>query len=159
MRIMDMSETDEEEILRRSLPAETYYKQWIEDTWDRNKYLRGGLFYTNSRMLELMDAKEDYYIQWKMKTIKIKNAKYEAYCKRFEKYGEKEADNHTWEAFQERRNEKLAGDKADKLWQLEEAMDRHPEWTNKQLMEHLDISLSTLHRLKRSMKKQTSSNN
>jgi len=156
--IMDMTETSEEEILRRSLPAETYYKQWIEDTWDRNKYLRGGLFYTNARMLELMDAKEDYYIQWKMKTIKIKNAKYEAARKRFEKYGEEEAIKHTWEAFQERRNEKLTSAKADKLWQLEEALDRHPGWTNKQLMEHLDISLSTLHRLKRSIKKQTTIN-
>jgi len=146
---MDMTETTEEEILRRSNPAETYYKQWIEDNWDRAKYLRGGLFYTNSRMLDLMDAKEDYYLQWKMKTIKIKNAKYEAARKRFEKFGEGEADKHTWEAYQERRNSKLAEEKKDKHWQLREAMKRLPDATQKELANYLGVSQKTISKWKR----------
>lgn len=109
--IMDMTETTVEEILRRSEGAETYYEDWVNDTWDKNKYMRGGLFYTNARMLELMNIKEDYYLQWKMKTIKIKNKKYDAARKRFEKFAEEEAEKHTWEAYQERRNEKLAEQK------------------------------------------------
>lgn len=145
---MDLKETSEEEILRRSEPAERFYFEWIEDTWDRTKYMRGGLFYTNARMLELMDIKEDYYVQWQMKTIKIKNNKYEAARKRFEKYSEKEAENHTWEAFQERRNEKLAKEKEDKLWQLKEAMKRHPNATQKELAKYLGVSQKTISKWK-----------
>lgn len=44
------------------------------------------------RMLELMEIQEDHYLQWKMKTIKIKSQKYEAARKRFAKYGVEEAD-------------------------------------------------------------------
>ncbi|XIH11277.1 hypothetical protein C1N87_33305 (plasmid) [Priestia aryabhattai] len=150
---MDMTETTEKEILRRSKPAETYYKEWIEDTWDRVKYLRGGLFYTNARMLELMNIKEDYYVQWKMKTIKVKNNKYEAARKRFEKYSEEEAANHTWEAYQERRNEKITEEKEDKLWMLKKALEKHSDWNNKQLAEHLSISLATLKRWKSELNK------
>lgn len=83
--IMDMSETSEDEILRRSELAEKYYADWKNDSWDKERYLRGGLFYTNARMLDLMNIKDDYYAQWKMKTIKIKNKKYDAARKRFER--------------------------------------------------------------------------
>jgi len=82
--IMDMTETTTEEILRRSEGAETYFEDWVNNTWDKNKYMRGGLFYTNARMLDLMNIKEDYYLQWKMKTIKIKNKKYDTARKHFE---------------------------------------------------------------------------
>ncbi|MGF7536548.1 helix-turn-helix domain-containing protein [Bacillus mexicanus] len=149
--ILDLTETSEEEILRRSKPAEDFYFDWVSDTWDRNKYIRGGLFYTNARMLELMDIKEDYYVQWKMKTIKIKNNKYEAARKRFEKYSEEEAEKHTWEAYQERRNEKLAEQKEDKLWQLKEAMRRHPNATQKELAKYLGFNQSTISRLKKQL--------
>jgi len=148
---MDMTETNEQEILRRSKPAETYYKEWIEDTWDRTKYLRGGLFYTNARMLELMNIKEDYYVQWKMKTIKIKNNKYEAARKRFEKYSEEEAANHTWEAYQERRNSKLAEEKKDKHWRLKEAMELMPNATQKELANYLKVSQKTISKWKKEM--------
>jgi len=148
---MDMTETNEQEILRRSKPAETYYKEWIEDTWDRVKYLRGGLFYTNARMLELMNIKEDYYVQWKMKTIKVKNNKYEAARKRFEKFGEKEAENHTWEAYQEREKEKNAVIVDDRLWELTLAMERHPGLSNRKLAKHLGISESYVRKLKKQL--------
>ena len=149
---MDLADTSEEEILRRSETAEKYYDEWINDTWNKEVYLRGGLFYTNARMLELMEIKEDYYVQWQMKTIKIKNNKYEAARKRFEKFGEEEAEQHTWEAYQERRNEKLAEEKEDKLWQLKKTLENHPDWTNRQLMEHLKWSESTLKRYKRQLR-------
>lgn len=145
---MDMTETNEQEILRRSKPAETYYKEWVEDTWDRVKYLRGGLFYTNARMLELMNIKEDYYVQWKMKTIKVKNNKYEAARKRFEKYSEEEAANHTWEAYQERRNANINEKKQDDLWELRQAIERHPEASLRKLAEYLGWGKNKVSRLK-----------
>ncbi|BCC56681.1 TPA: hypothetical protein QC443_005565 [Bacillus cereus] len=98
--IMDMTDTNEEEILRRSEPSERYYDEWVNDTWDKNKYMRGGLFYTNSRMLELMNIKEDYYMQWKMNTIKVKTKKYDSERKRFERVekGQTKITNETLEA-------------------------------------------------------------
>jgi len=149
--IMDMTETTVEEILRRSEGAQKYYEDWVNDTWDKNKYMRGGLFYTNARMLDLMNIKDDYFIQWKMKTIKIKNKAYEAARKRFEKFAEEEAEKHTWEAYQERRNEKLAEQKEDKLWQLKEAMKRMPNATQKELAKYLGFNQSTISRLKKQL--------
>ncbi|BCC56673.1 winged helix-turn-helix domain-containing protein [Bacillus cereus] len=146
--IMDMTETTVEEILRRSEPSERYYDEWVNDTWDKNKYMRGGLFYTNARMLDLMNIKEDYEMQWKMKTIKIVNKKYTAARKRFEKFGVKEADNHTWEAYQERRNEEIEVKKDDKLEQLKEAIKKHPEASQRKLAKILGWSVGTVNNYK-----------
>lgn len=44
------------------------------------------------------------------------------------------------EEYDKQRNEQ----KEDKLWQLEQVMKRHPEWTNKQLVDHLGWSLRTV---------------
>ncbi len=152
-KIIDLTETSQDEILRRSKSADKYYDEWINDTWNREKYLRGGLFYTNARMLEIMDIKEDYYVQWRMKTIKILNKKYDAARKRFEKYqDEEEANKHTWEGYQNRRNEKIAVEKEDKLWQLKKTLENHPDWTNAQIMDHLKWSESTVKRYKRLLK-------
>lgn len=106
--IMDMTETTEEEIVRRSAGAEKYYDEWVNDTWDKSKYKRGGLFYTNLRMLELMNIKEDYYIQWKMKTIKFCNNKYEAARKRFERLASGQVKGTMAEYNQERTDTKQA---------------------------------------------------
>ena len=143
---MDMTDTSETEILRRSQLAEKYYADWLNDTWDKEKYFRGGLFYTNARMLELMNIKSDYYIQWKMKTIKIKNKAYEAARKRFEKFGEEDAEQHTWEAYQERRKQKFNEEGEDKLWQLKQALERQPNASQRQLAKHLGWSVSTVNK-------------
>lgn len=148
---MDMTETSVDEVLRRSSPAERYYKEWINDTWDRDKYVRGGLFYTNRRILELMNIEDDYYMQWQMKTIKIRDNKYEAARKRFEKFGAEESEKHTWEAYQERRNAKLTEEKEDKLWLLEKAIERHPEATQKELAKLLGWSQKTVSKWKNKM--------
>lgn len=118
--IMDMTDTSVEEILRRSQPAERFYEEWINNTWDKDKYSRGGLFYTNKRMLELMNIQEDYYVQWKMKTIKIKNNKYDAARKRFERLekGETKLTNEMLEkAIREviKENPKLGAEKVANL--------------------------------------------
>lgn len=147
---MNMEETSEQEILRRSGLAENYYDDWVNDTWNRDKYVQGGLFYTNRRMLELMDIKDDYYIQWKMKTIKIKDKKYDSARKRFEKFGG-EADEHTWKAYQKRRNEKLLEEKEDKLWLLQKAMEKHPNATQRELSKVLGFNQSTISRLMKKM--------
>lgn len=150
--IMDLSETSEDEIIRRSVtPAIKYYEDWVNKTWDQEKYVQGGLFYKNQTMIELMGIKDDYYIQWKMKTIKIKNKAYEAARKRFEKFGVEEAENHTWESYQERRNEKLAEEKEDKLWLLQKALEKSPKATQKELAQMLGVNQSTISRLKKSI--------
>jgi hypothetical protein len=149
---MDMSDTSVDEILRRSKTAEKYYEDWKNGTWDKDKYFRGGLFYTNARMLELMDIIDDYYIQWKMNTIKFKNKEYEAARKRFEKSkSEEEANERTWNAYQVRRNTKIAEDKEDKLWSLKETMRSHPEWTNEQLAKHFKVTPKTIQRWKKQL--------
>lgn len=152
LSIMDLTETSEDEITRRSFQtAITYYEDWVNGTWDKEKYLQGGLFYRNKTMVNMMGIETDYYIQWKMKTIKIKNKAYEAARKRFEKYGEKEANNHTWEAYQERRTKKFAIEKESNLGLLQKAIERHPDWNNKQLAEHLNVSDKTIQRWKKSL--------
>ena len=82
---MDMTDTFEDEILGRSEVAERYYDEWVTDTWDKKKYQRGGLFYTNKRMLEIMKITDDYEMQWKLQTIKIVNKKYESERKKMER--------------------------------------------------------------------------
>lgn len=141
--IMDMTETTVEEILRRSEGAERYFDDWVNDTWDKNKYMRGGLFYTNARMLDLMNIKEDYYVQWKMKTIKIKNKKYDAARKRFERLAKGQVKG-TMEQYNEQRKEA----KEDKLWQLKEAIKRHPNASQRQLAKYLGWSVGTVNTYK-----------
>ncbi|MBY0213874.1 hypothetical protein, partial [Priestia aryabhattai] len=78
--IPDKSETSLEEIVRRGHNyAVEKYNDWVNDTWDRTEYVQGGLFYNTRRLLELMGIKEAYDIQYKLKTIKIRNKEYEAY--------------------------------------------------------------------------------
>ena len=79
-----------------------------------------------------------------MKTIKIKNKAYEAARKRFEKFGEEKADQHTWGAYQERRNNKLAEEKKDKIWMLQKALERHPDWTHEHLAARFEVSTKTI---------------
>jgi hypothetical protein len=141
----DQNETSLEEVLRRGYDkAVDYYNDWVNDTWDKKKYVQGGLFFNNARLLEIMGIQTAYDIQYKMKTIKIRNKPYEAYKKRIEKFGENEADKHTWEAYQERRNKKLAVEKEDKLWQLKELMKKNPKAKKKQLAEMLGVTDRTL---------------
>ncbi|GCF72256.1 hypothetical protein BC2903_60750 [Bacillus cereus] len=146
--IMDMTETSEEEILRRSKTAEGFYNEWINDTWNKEKYFRGGLFYTNSRMLELMDIKEDYYIQWKMKTIKVKTNKYESERKRFERL-EKGQTKGTMEEYQERRKEA----KNDKTERLKEVLEENPKATIRELAEKTGMSKTTVGRILKELRK------
>lgn len=103
---MNMIETSEEEILRRSALAERYYNEWINDTWDRNKYVQGGLFYSNATLIDILKIENDYYIQWKMKTIKIKSKEYEAARKHYERL-EKGQIQGTMEEYNELRNNKV----------------------------------------------------
>lgn len=148
----DQSETDLEEIVRRGYDeAVKKYNDWVNDTWDRETYVQGGLFYTNKRLLEIMGISKAYDIQLKLSTIKIRNKEYEAYRKRVEKYGEEEAENHTWEAYQQRRNTKLAEQGDVFLWQLQKAIERHPEWTHDQLAKHLGVTSKTIQRWKKKL--------
>lgn len=144
----DQNETTLEEILRRGYQyAVEKYNEWVTGTWDRKKYVFGGLFYNNKRLLELLGITKAYDVQLKLKTIKIRNKEYEAYKWRVQKYGEEEAENHTWEKEVERRKEKGREKTEDKLWQLEQAIKRHPEFNKTQLAEHLGISRNHLYRL------------
>ncbi|MDA1824072.1 MULTISPECIES: winged helix-turn-helix domain-containing protein [unclassified Bacillus cereus group] len=177
MGIMDMSDTSEEELLRRSLPAEEYYEKWQNGTWDSEKYVQGGLFYKNRTMLQLMKIEKDYEIQLKMKTIKARTHKYkaeakklkeaertgkdskidedikaaikesqnyDAFRKRVEKFGIEKQSEHTWEAFQERRAQLLEENEDNKSWQLQKALERHPELSQRKLAKHLGWSLPTV---------------
>jgi hypothetical protein len=141
---MNMDETSEDEILRRSRLAERYYKQWVNDSWDRNKYVRGGLFYTNARMLELMNIKEDYYLQWQMKTIKIKNKEYEAARKRFERLAKGETKG-SMEQYNERRKK----DVESKIDELRASLEENPKLKNNQLAEMLGVHRNTISKLKK----------
>jgi len=142
--IMDMTETTEKEILRRSAPSEKHYEEWVTDTWDRDKYLRGGLFYTNARMLDLMEIKEDYYMQWKLKTIKIKHKKYEAARKRFERLASGQVKG-TMEEYNKQRTEQ----KEDKLWLLQKAMEQYPKASNYKLAKITGLSEGYVRKLKK----------
>lgn len=143
---MDMTDTSVAEILRRSQPAETYYEEWLNDTWDKKKYVRGGLFYTNKRILELMDIQDDYYLQWKMKTIKIKNKKYEAARKHFERL-EKGQIKGSMQDYNERR----ADQKEDKLEQLRQLLAENPKMKQKELAEKLEITQPRVSQLKKQL--------
>ncbi|MGR5920994.1 hypothetical protein ACT7DD_15110 [Bacillus paranthracis] len=153
--IMDTRDTDEEELLRRSELAEEYYKKWENDTWDKEKYVQGGLFYRNLTMLELMQIKDDYEMQMSMKTIKARthkykdfekmkhsmteeeinhaeiaieeSKKYDAARKRVLKYGVEKAENHTWDKEVERRK----APKEAKLEQLRKIQEENPKLKNK----------------------------
>lgn len=74
-----------EEMEERSDMAQKYYDDWVNDKWDKSKYKQGGLFYKNATLLDELGIRDNYYIQWKMNTIKIKNKPYEAARKRFER--------------------------------------------------------------------------
>ncbi|GAB6771952.1 hypothetical protein [Bacillus cereus] len=145
--IMDMTETNEEEILRRSEPSERYYDEWINDTWDKNKYMRGGLFYTNARMLELMNIKEDYYMQWKMHTIKVKTKKYDSERKRFERL-EKGQTKGTMENYNQERKQKTGG----QLELLKQLLEENPKMKRQELAEKLGVSVHRIDKLKKQLK-------
>ncbi|MDA2158620.1 hypothetical protein ACQVT2_28020 [Bacillus paranthracis] len=186
VKLMDLTETNANEIIRRSEPAEKYFNEWVQDTWDKTKYMRGGLFYTNKKMLEIMRIEKDYEIQWKMKTIKSRTHKYkeeikklkaakeqgkeiqldkevqeaieasrryDAYRKRVENHGLKEADNHTWEAYQERRNELLEAKKDDDLTKLEQAIKELGQVSIRKLAEYLGWGKNKVARLKKEIGK------
>lgn len=184
IKLMDLSDTDENELMNRSDLAEKYYDEWINNTWDKEKYVRGGLFYTNKTMLELMKIEKDYEIQWKMKTIKSRTHKYkketkklreaektgkdskldkevieaieasrayDAYRKRVENYGVIEADNHTWEAYQERRKEVWEETTDNRLTELEKALEENPGIKNGELAKLMGISIPYVKKLKRKL--------
>lgn len=186
VKLMDLTETNANEIIRRSEPAEKYFNEWVQDTWDKTKYMRGGLFYTNKKMLEIMRIEKDYAIQWKMKTIKSRTHKYkeeikklkaakeqgkeiqldkevqeaieasrryDAYRKRVENHGLNEADNHTWEAYQEKRNQILAEKKNDDASKLEEVMKQYPNATQRELANQLGWSAAKVNRIKKKIGK------
>jgi len=144
---MVMEETSEDDILRRSNLAEQYYDEWVNDTWNREKYVRGGLFYTNRRMLELMDVKEDYYMQWKLKTIKIKDNKYEAKRKHFERLEKGQIHSNMNEYNKVRKIKKY-----DKIQMLEETIESSPDATNKELAYKLALSVPYIKKLKQELK-------
>lgn len=155
MSIMDLTDTDETELLRRSAPAEEYYKKWKKGTWDKEKYVQGGLFYRNLTMLELMKIKDDYEIQMEMKTIKARthkykdfekmkhtmteeevnfaenaieeSKKYEAARKRIERHSVETAEKHTWDKELERRK----APKEAKLEQLRRIQEENPKLKDK----------------------------
>lgn len=144
---MVMDETTEHEILMRSELAEKYYIEWINDTWNRDVYIRGGLFYTNRRMLELMNAKEDYYLQWKMKTIKIKNHKYEAKRKHYERLEKGQIQGNMQQYNLRRKQQRVESSSL-----LQQMIENYPQATNKELAEKLNMSSSTVKRLKKEFK-------
>lgn len=47
------------EMVRRSRTAERYYKEKMEGTWDKKKYKRGGLFYTNKTLIKELELSID----------------------------------------------------------------------------------------------------
>lgn len=142
--ILDMSDTTEEELLRRSKTAERFYKEWKEDTWDRVKYHRGGLFYTNKNMLEIMKCTDDYEIQWKMKTIKLKTAKYEAERKRLERIRDGKIKGSM-----EEYNQKRVANKEEKLIQLKQLLKENPKAKQKELADILGVSTRYIRELKK----------
>ena len=145
--ILDMSNTTEEELLRRSEPAERFYKDWKDDTWDRNKYVRGGLFYKNQTMLEIMGCIDDYELQWKMKTIKIKTTKYEAARKRFERIRDGKVKGTIRDY-----NERRSIEKSNKLEQLKVHLEENPKIKRKELASKLGVSVFRVDQLKRELK-------
>lgn len=170
--LMNLTETNEKELLERSEPAERYYQEWKEGTWDKERYVQGGLFYRNLTMLELMKIKDDYEMQLSMKTIKARthkyknfekmkhtmteeevdyaenaieeSKKYDAARKRVEKFGVEEADNHTWDKELERRQDS----KESKLEQLRKIQKENPKLKNKvKIAKELGIGRTHLYNL------------
>src|SRR5699024_2335630 len=54
-----------------------YYQDWMDNTWDKSKYLQGGLFYTNQKLVELLGIEDDYNMQTLLKSIKIRDKEYD----------------------------------------------------------------------------------
>ncbi|WP_448163654.1 hypothetical protein [Bacillus mobilis] len=185
-KVLDMTDTTEDELMRRSEKAEEYYDEWKNDTWDKDKYVQGGLFYKNRTMLSLMKIEKDFEIQWKMKTIKARTHKYkeeakklkaaektgkkvkidkevqeaikasqeyDAYRKRVEAHGLEKEQEHTWQAYQEKRNKILAEKKDENVVKLEEAMKELGQVSLRQLAEHLGWSKDKVSRLKKKIGK------
>ncbi|GEN35951.1 hypothetical protein [Aneurinibacillus danicus] len=142
--ILDLADTSEEEILRRSKPAERFYEEWQNDTWNRERYTQGGLFYSNRRLLELMGIQDDYEMQVKLKTIKIRNKAYEAAKKRLEREAK---GMGTIDQYHARR----VAEKESKLQQLRIAMETHPHATRRQLADLLGITPPRVTQLKKEL--------
>jgi hypothetical protein len=145
----EQDDTTLDEIVRRGYDqAVEKYNDWVNDSWNKETYVQGGLFYNTKRLLELMEITEDYEMQYRFKTIKIRNKAYEAFKKRAERHGLEEAEKHTKKAYLEGEQEKTD----ERLWQLKTAKERHPKAKQQELADMLGISLSYVKKLVKKLK-------
>lgn len=133
-----------EEMEQRVQMATKYYDDWVNDTWDKEKYVCGGLFYKNITMLEYLGIVEDYYLQWKMNTIKIRNKKYDAARKHFERLESGQIQG-TMAEYNERRKQ----DKEHLLDMLRRHLEKNPKAKRKDLAELLGVDPSYISKLKK----------
>src|SRR5690606_40010910 len=110
-----------QEMYERTRKAIDYYNDWINDTWDKEKYVKGGLFYKTARILKHLEIEKNYYIQWRMKTIKIKSKAYEAARKRFERLAKGQVKGSMTDY-----NEKRSTDKQEKIEQIKQLVQENP---------------------------------
>jgi hypothetical protein len=170
----DKRDNSFEEITARSKVAERYYEEWQEDKWDKTKYVRGGYFYSNERLVEILKIEEMFDVQLKMKTIKISNPllykeklekckdpatvhryielikraeQYQAYRKRVEMYGEEEQHNHTWEKELERRKATGQAHTDKRVEALKSILNDKPNIKKKEIASIMGISDRHLRRI------------
>ncbi|MBA2176880.1 hypothetical protein H0266_18530 [Halobacillus locisalis] len=68
--------TTYKELMKRSKYADKYYQEWVNNDWNRAQYVRGGLFYSNERLVKIMNIENDFEMQFQMKTIKLITKEY-----------------------------------------------------------------------------------
>ncbi|NMD72803.1 winged helix-turn-helix transcriptional regulator [Bacillus sp. DNRA2] len=129
--------TSLDEILRRSQAAERYYQEYKgEVKWTGDgKYQCPGLFYKNTTLVKKWEIPVECQIQ--LKTIKVKNKEYDRVRKNAERRNKGIVAR---EDYLEQQNDK----KADKLWQLQKALERYPNATQRELAEYLGWSVGTV---------------
>lgn len=143
--IQQQEDTNLKEILRRSQQAERYYKEWVgELAWrGEGKYKQPGLFYKNRTLIDFWDISKECQIQ--LKTIKVRDKEYERLKSELYRRKNGVTDRESYLAGEQEK-------KQDKLWQLEQALDRHPEATQTELAIYLGWNQSTVSRYMKKLK-------
>ncbi|MGA9289296.1 MAG: winged helix-turn-helix domain-containing protein [Anaerobacillus sp.] len=144
----DKRETSLDDLISRGWEqAVKYYNQWVDDTWDRNEYVQGGLFYKTETVLKKLNILDDYEIQYKMNVLKIRNKDYEAWRWRYRTYGKSESE-HTWEKEVKRRT----ASKDEKIEKLKDAIKKNPKAKQKELAKIVGITPSRVSQLMKTLK-------
>jgi len=118
--------------------AERSAEEKLDGQEPKAGYKYAGYNFKNETLIKILKITADE--QKQLKTIISTEEKYDRNNKRRRKVG-------TRSEYLEQQKEQTE----DKLWQLEQTMKRHPEWTHAQLAEYLGVTTKTIQRWKKQL--------